>query len=103
MLMWQETSAVCAAVEEVANIMGLPLTRVLPVKNYENETKLVTWIAFLALEALKWCLDLVDDFIEELVWHSNKMLYTVLFILAFRRPDKNWLNKSIDLYYFWFN
>ena len=47
------TSAVCAAVEEVAKIMGLPRARVLPVKNYENETKLVTGIAILALEALK--------------------------------------------------
>mgnify|MGYP003688881733 CR=1 FL=1 len=43
------TSAVCAA----ANVTGLPRAPVFPVKNYENETRLVTGIAILALEALK--------------------------------------------------
>nr|XP_022302385.1 interferon-induced protein 44-like [Crassostrea virginica] len=63
------SSAVCAAVEKVADIMGLPRVRVRPVKNYENETELVVGIDILVLEALKCCLDLVDDFIEEKVRH----------------------------------
>nr|XP_022296667.1 interferon-induced protein 44-like [Crassostrea virginica] len=61
------SSAVCSAVEKVANIMGLPRARVFPVKNYENETELVVGINILVLEALKRCLDLADDFIEEQV------------------------------------
>nr|XP_022301480.1 interferon-induced protein 44-like isoform X1 [Crassostrea virginica] len=61
------SSAVCSAVEKVANIMGLPRARVFPVKNYENETGLVVGINILVLEAMKRCLDLADDFIEEQV------------------------------------
>ena len=63
------SSAVCAAVEKVADIMGLPRVRVLPVKNYENETGLVVGIDILVLEALERCLDLVDDFLKEQVRH----------------------------------
>ena len=59
------SSAVSAAVGKVANIMGLPRARVLPVKNYENETGQVVGIDILVLEALKRCLDLANDFIEE--------------------------------------
>ena len=61
------SSAVCSAVEKVATIMGLPRARVFPVKNYENETELVVGINILVLEALKRCLDLADDYIEEQV------------------------------------
>ena len=59
------SSAVCDAVEKVADIMGLPRGHVLPVKNYESETKLKTGVNILLLEALELCLDFADDFMDE--------------------------------------
>ena len=59
------SSAVCDAVEKVADIMGLPRGHVLPVKNYESETKLKTGINILLMEALELCLDFADDFMDE--------------------------------------
>ena len=59
------SSAVCDAVEKVADIMGLPRGHVLPVKNYERETKLKTGVNILLMEALELCLDFADDFMDE--------------------------------------
>ncbi|XP_078341221.1 interferon-induced protein 44-like [Crassostrea virginica] len=59
------SSAVRDAVNKVANITGLPRSHVLPVKNYENETKLKTEINILLFYALRKCLDFADDFIDE--------------------------------------
>nr|XP_022300549.1 interferon-induced protein 44-like isoform X2 [Crassostrea virginica] len=59
------SSAVCDAVEKVADIMGLPRGHVLPVKNYESETKLKTGVNILLMEALELCLDFADDFMDE--------------------------------------
>lgn len=59
------SSAVCNAVEKVADIMGLPRAHVLPVKNYESETKLKTALDILLMEALQRCLDFADDYMEE--------------------------------------
>ena len=59
------SSAVCDAVEKVADIMGLPRAHVLPVKNYESETKLKTAGNILLMEALERCLDFADDFMDE--------------------------------------
>ena len=59
------SSAVCDAVEKVADIMGLPRAHVLPVKNYESETKLKTGVNILLMEAVERCLDFADDFIDD--------------------------------------
>nr|XP_022300550.1 interferon-induced protein 44-like [Crassostrea virginica]XP_022300551.1 interferon-induced protein 44-like [Crassostrea virginica]XP_022300552.1 interferon-induced protein 44-like [Crassostrea virginica] len=59
------SSAVCDAVEKVADIMGLPRAHVLPVKNYESETKLKTGVNILLMEAVERCLDFADDFMDE--------------------------------------
>ncbi|XP_062610577.1 interferon-induced protein 44-like [Saccostrea cucullata] len=59
------SSAVSDAVVRVAEIMGLPRGHVLPVKNYESETKLKTGVDILVMEALQQCLDFADDFMDE--------------------------------------
>ncbi|XP_078339735.1 interferon-induced protein 44-like isoform X4 [Crassostrea virginica] len=59
------SSAVCDAVEKVADIMGLPRAHVLPVKNYESETKLKTGVNILLMEAVERCLDFADDFMDD--------------------------------------
>ena len=59
------STAVCDAVEKVAEIMGLPRAHVLPVKNYESETKLKTTVDILLMEALQRCLDFADDYMDE--------------------------------------
>ncbi|XP_078309352.1 interferon-induced protein 44-like [Crassostrea virginica] len=59
------SSAVCEALEKVADIMGLPRAHVLPVKNYESETKLKTGVNILLMEALERCLDFADDFMDD--------------------------------------
>lgn len=59
------SSAVCDAVEKVADLMGLPRAHVLPVKNYESETKLKTALDILLMEALQRCLDFADDYMDE--------------------------------------
>ena len=45
--------------------MGLPRGHVLPVKNYESETKLKTGVNILLMEALELFLDFADDFMDE--------------------------------------
>lgn len=59
------SSAVCDAMDKVADVMGLPRAHVLPVKNYESETKLKTAVDILLMEALQRCLDFVDDYMKE--------------------------------------
>ena len=59
------STAISDAVVKVADIMGLPRTHVLPVKNYESERKLKTGVDILLMEALQRCLDFADDFIDE--------------------------------------
>ncbi|XP_065936873.1 interferon-induced protein 44 isoform X2 [Magallana gigas] len=59
------STAVCDAVEKVAEIMGLPRAHVLPVKNYESETKLKTTVDILLMQALQRCLDFADDYMDE--------------------------------------
>lgn len=59
------SSAVYDAVEKVADVMGLPRAHVLPVKNYESETKLKTGLDILLMEALQRCLDFADDYMDE--------------------------------------
>ena len=59
------SSTVRDAVNKVADITGLPRSRVLPLKNYESETELKTEINILLLEALRRCFDFDDDFIDE--------------------------------------
>ena len=59
------SSAVCDAVQKISEIFGLPRAHVLPVKNYESESKLKTGVNILLMEALERCLDFADDFIDE--------------------------------------
>lgn len=60
------STAVRDAVEKVADVMGLPRAHVLPVKNYESETKLLTTaLDILLMEALQRCLDFADDYMDE--------------------------------------
>ena len=59
------SSAIRDAVERVADIMGLPSAHVLPVKNYDNESKLKLGINITIMEALERCLDFAYDFIED--------------------------------------
>uniref|UniRef100_A0A8W8M6I3 TLDc domain-containing protein n=1 Tax=Magallana gigas TaxID=29159 RepID=A0A8W8M6I3_MAGGI len=59
------STAVCDAVEKVAEIMGLPRAHVLPVKNYESETKLKPALDILLMQALQRCLDFADDYMDE--------------------------------------
>lgn len=44
------SSAVCDAMDKVADVMGLPRAHVLPLKNYESETKLKTAVDILLME-----------------------------------------------------
>uniref|UniRef100_K1PMR4 Uncharacterized protein n=1 Tax=Magallana gigas TaxID=29159 RepID=K1PMR4_MAGGI len=59
------SSAVCDAMDKVADVMGLPRAHVLPLKNYESETKLKTAVDILLMEDLQRCLDFVDDYMKE--------------------------------------
>jgi hypothetical protein len=51
-------------VNSVADVIAIPRSHVLPVKNYENESCLKTDINILALKALKMALSSADDFLE---------------------------------------
>lgn len=59
------STAVCEAVNKAANITGLPRDHVFPVKNYECERNLKTAIDILLMVALRQCLDLADEYIDE--------------------------------------
>ncbi|XP_062590727.1 interferon-induced protein 44-like isoform X2 [Saccostrea cucullata] len=52
------------AVNKAADVIAIPRSHVLPVKNYEKETKLQTNINILALGALHQALMFADDFLE---------------------------------------
>ncbi|XP_078309374.1 interferon-induced protein 44-like isoform X2 [Crassostrea virginica] len=83
------SSAVCDAVEKIAEILGLPRAHVLPVKNYENESKLKTGVSILLMEALERCLDFADDYIDE---QLDKKASEEKWPQA---PEESWLLKGI--------
>lgn len=61
-------------VEDAVNIIALPRSQVLPVKNYEKETTLNTDINILALTALRKSLVFADDFLEnQYDWQQDNM------------------------------
>eukprot|EP00105_Crassostrea_gigas_P002864 XP_011415537.1 PREDICTED: interferon-induced protein 44-like [Crassostrea gigas] len=62
------------AVNNAAEIIALPRSQVLPVKNYEKETTLNTNINILALTALRKSLVFADDFLEnQYDWQQDNM------------------------------
>lgn len=60
------SSLVENAVNKAADIIAIPRSHVLPVKNYEKETILNMDINILALMALRKSLMFADDFLENL-------------------------------------
>lgn len=58
------SSVVEDAVNKAADIIAIPRSHVLPVKNYEKESQLKTEINILALMALRQSLMFADDFLE---------------------------------------
>lgn len=58
------SSVVEDAVNKAADIITIPRSHVLPVKNYEKESQLKTEINILALMALRQSLMFADDFLE---------------------------------------
>ncbi|XP_056000063.1 interferon-induced protein 44-like [Ostrea edulis] len=58
------SEVVQSAVSRVADVIGIPRSHVLPVQNYEKETKLQTNLNILALGALHQALMFADDFLE---------------------------------------
>lgn len=58
-------------VDKAAQLLGLPRGHVLPVKNYENETKLDENINILALLALREILNSAEDFLDNLSDRNN--------------------------------
>lgn len=60
------SSLVKDAVNKAADIIAIPRSHVLPVKNYEKETILNMDINILALMALRKSLMFADDFLENL-------------------------------------
>ncbi|XP_052678093.1 interferon-induced protein 44-like [Crassostrea angulata] len=58
------SSVVEDAVNKAADIIAIPRSHVLPVKNYEKESQLKTDINILALTALRQSLMFADDFLE---------------------------------------
>ncbi|XP_065936897.1 interferon-induced protein 44-like [Magallana gigas] len=62
------------AVNNAAEVMALPRSQVLPVKNYEKEIALDTDINILALTALRKSLEFADDFLEnQYDWQQDNM------------------------------
>lgn len=62
------------AVNNAAEIIALPRSQVLPVKNYEKETTLNEDINILALTALRKSLVFADDFLEnQYDWQQDNM------------------------------
>lgn len=60
------SSLVEDAVNKAADIIAIPRSHVLPVKNYEKETILNMDINILALMALRKSLMFADDFLENM-------------------------------------
>ena len=52
-------------IETLANKLGVPLSQILPIKNYHKETELNPAIDVLAMSALRQMLRLADDYFEE--------------------------------------
>lgn len=68
------SSLVEDAVNKAADIIDIPRSRVLPVKNYEKETILNMDINILALVALRKSLMFADDFLENLYdWQQDNI------------------------------
>lgn len=68
------SSLVEDAVNKAADIIGIPRSHVLPVKNYEKETILNMDINILALMALRKSLMFADDFLENLYdWQQDNI------------------------------
>lgn len=66
------SSLVEDAVNKAADIIAIPRSHVLPVKNYEKETILNMDINILALMALRKSLMFADDFLENLYdWQQD--------------------------------
>nr|XP_034306895.1 interferon-induced protein 44 [Crassostrea gigas] len=73
------SSVVEDAVNKAADIIAIPRSHVLPVKNYEKESQLKTDINILALTALRQSLMFADDFLEnqyELEQENSQTLNT---------------------------
>ena len=51
-------------VDKVAEIVGLPRTNIIPIKNYECEVELRLDINILALLALRQILNFADDYLS---------------------------------------
>lgn len=68
------TRVVEDAVNNAAEVIALPRSQVLPVKNYEKEITLDTDINILALMALRKSLEFADDFLEnQYDWQQDNM------------------------------
>lgn len=68
------SSLVEDAVNKAADIIAIPRSHVLPVKNYEKETILNMDINILALVALRKSLMFADDFLENLYdWQQDNI------------------------------
>lgn len=73
------SSVVEDVVNKAADIIAIPRSHVLPVKNYEKESQLKTDINILALTALRQALMFADDFLEnqyELEQENSQTLNT---------------------------
>lgn len=73
------SSVVEDAVNKAADIIAIPRSHVLLVKNYEKESQLETDINILALTALRQALMFADDFLEnqyELEQENSQTLNT---------------------------
>lgn len=60
------------AVDKAARTIGIPRSHVLPVKNYEKETRLKTNINILALTTLRRLLMFADDFLENQYYQEQE-------------------------------
>lgn len=58
------SSAVKKTVDKVSDVIAIPRSHVLPVKNYEKERTLQNNLSILAMEALKQALLFCQDFLE---------------------------------------
>ena len=56
---------VYTAVNKTADVLGLPQTQVLPIRNYENATELDCNTDILALTSLRHMLRMADDYFDE--------------------------------------
>ena len=52
-------------IETLADKLGVPLSQILPIKNYHKETELITAVDMLAISTVRQMLRLADDYFEE--------------------------------------